>query len=580
MSEPTQSNLDRTSEWGTRRQPVAPNLSGDTAPGISAGDQTSAFTSAEPIENQAADRAASPFSAPQAVTLPCDFGDYELLEEVAHGGMGVVYKARQKSLDRIIALKMILPHMVATPIAVKRFYQEARSAAQLEHPNIVPIYEIKELHGRHYFTMAFIEGSTLKARVADHILPRREILELFTPIVEAVAFAHDKGIIHRDLKPDNVLLDAQGRPRITDFGLAKPTSGSAELTSTGQILGTPAYMAPEQALGGDRKIGPEADVYALGSILYFLLTGEPPFGGKSVTEILFRVVNEPVPAAPPRVGGDLADLDSICRKCLEKSPSSRYPDGKALLAALREVPVDRLATPEEMVGILAPVGARRVDPERLIAKPQPAPKKNRTAAMVAAGFVASLALVAGGVWMYLNQTSGSTAVASSISPDLIAPIFDKNELDLKVKMNGMWKAPVGEVMQFKEGGIRPTFEITSDKKAYFAVWAVNEDNTVQQVFPNKYEWDNELEPNVTRTLGKGKGWDFNPTAAHGTEYIRIVASTKPIDVRSDGENDGAFWLYSKDKSKEFVSTLRGMGIRKTPEQFTGEVLVPFHVSGK
>ena len=340
---------------------------------MSAAEHTAAFTAAEPV---------SAFAAPKAVTLPCDFGDYELLAEIAHGGMGVVYRARQKSLDRIVALKMILPHMVATEIAVKLNISTRKraSAAQLEHPNIVPIYEIKEVQGRHYFTMAFIEGSTLKARVADHELTRKEILDLFTPIVDAVAFAHERGIIHRDLKPDNVLLDGQGRPRITDFGLAKQTTGSAELTSTGQILGTPAYMAPEQALAGDRKIGPEADVYALGSILYFLFTGEPPFGGKSVTEILFRVVNEPVPTAPPRVSGDLADLDSICRKCLQKAPAARFPDGGALLTALRALPADRTATPGELVDILANKGGGFVDPAKLIAKPTPAAKRSRSAA--------------------------------------------------------------------------------------------------------------------------------------------------------------------------------------------------------
>ena len=569
MSEPTRSNFDRTSEWGAAPSPAQTS---DTAPGISAGDQTAGYTANEAI---------SPLAAPKSVTLPCDFGDYELLEEIAHGGMGVVYKARQKSLDRIVALKMILPHMVSTDVAVKRFYQEAQSAAKLEHPNIVPIYEIKEVQGRHYFTMAFIEGSTLKARVTDHELTRKEILELFVPIVDAVAFAHERNIIHRDLKPDNVLLDSQGRPRITDFGLAKSTSGGTELTCTGQILGTPAYMAPEQALGGDRKIGPEADVYALGSILYFFLAGEPPFGGKSVTEILFRVVNEPVPDAPPRVSSGLTDLDAICRKCLQKAPGARFADGRALLAALRALPADRVATPSELVDILAnkrgQLGGPLVDPVKLIAKPTPAPKKSRALAMVGLGLAAALAVVGAG-FVFLR----STPEVAAIPPEMLAPVYDKTELDLHVKMNGMWKDAVDGVLQFKTGTL-PTFEIKSDKDAYFGVWAVNEDRSVIQIFPNKYETDNRLEAGKTRILGApGKGWDFQPTAAHGTEYIRVLASTKKIEVRSpdEGDGDGAFWLNPKAKSQEFVSMLRGMGARKTPDQINGEILVPFHVSAK
>ena len=566
MSEPTRSNFDRTSEWGAEQQQHHPVQASDTAPGVSAVEHTAAFTASEPV---------SPLAAPKSVTLPCDFGDYELVQEIAHGGMGVVYKARQKSLDRIVALKMILPHMVSTDVAVKRFYQEAQSAAKLEHPNIVPIYEIKELQGRHYFTMAFIEGSTLKARVADHELSRKEILDLYLPIVDAVAFAHERGIIHRDLKPDNVLLDSQGRPRITDFGLAKQTTGGTELTCTGQILGTPAYMAPAQALGGDRKIGPEADVYALGSILYFFLAGEPPFGGKSVTEILFRVVNEPVPDALPRVSSGLTDLDAICRKCLQKAPGARFADGRALLAALRELPADRTASPSEVARILAANGARFVDPEKLIARPKPAPKKRRAAALIGIGLVAALAVAGISV-----ATLRRTPEIAAIPPEMLAPVYDKTELALKVKMNGMWKAPVGEVLQFKEGTL-PTFEVTSDKNAYFGIWAVQEDHSVLQVFPNKYEADNKLEAGKTRILGAaGKGWDFDPIAAHGTEYLRVLASTKPLDVRAPGENDGAFWLNPKSKSQEFVSQLRGMGVRKTPDQFNGEVLVPFHVSAK
>ena len=185
------------------------------------------------------------------------FGDYELLEFIARGGMGVVYKARQRSLNRIVALKMVRADMLDTDKAIQRFYQEARSAASLDHPNIVPIYEIAQAHGHHYFTMAFIPGTRLSATVKPgQPLPARAATELLLPMIDAVGFAHARGIIHRDLKPDNILIDGAGRPRITDFGLAKCLALEAGLTAHGMILGTPEYMAPEQALGDEAQTGP------------------------------------------------------------------------------------------------------------------------------------------------------------------------------------------------------------------------------------------------------------------------------------------------------------------------------------
>jgi serine/threonine-protein kinase len=319
MSEPTQSNLDRTSEWGARG--ASPSPSHDTAPGVSAGDHTAAFTGSEPV---------SPLAAPKSVTLPCDFGDYELLQEVAHGGMGVVYRARQKSLDRIVALKMILPHMVSTDIAVKRFEQEARSAAQLEHPNIVPIYEIKELQGRHYFTMAFIEGSTLKARVADHPLSRKEILDLFLPVVEAVAYAHDRGIIHRDLKPDNAIVATDGQLKLTDFGVARRPE--RDVTHTGVVIGTVHYLSPEQIEGERASVA--SDLYAIGVTLYELLTGRVPFNGDTIAAVLRAHVQErptPPSALNPAVN---SQLESIVIRALDKNPRGRFVNADTFISAL------------------------------------------------------------------------------------------------------------------------------------------------------------------------------------------------------------------------------------------------------
>jgi len=256
------------------------------------------------------------------------FGDYELLREIARGGMGVVYRARQISLNRPVALKMILAGQLAGDDEVKRFYLEAEAAANLDHPGIVPIYEIGEHDGQHFFSMGFVEGTSLAAKVADGPLPPHEAAELVRQVADAVEYAHAKGVIHRDLKPANVLIDAQGRPKVTDFGLAKKLQADSGLTHTGQVMGTPSYMPPEQAEG--KNVGPSADVYALGAILYCLLTGRPPFQAATPMDTLLQVVGQdPVPVR--QLNATVArDLETICLKCLEKEPGKRYGSAREL----------------------------------------------------------------------------------------------------------------------------------------------------------------------------------------------------------------------------------------------------------
>jgi serine/threonine-protein kinase len=258
------------------------------------------------------------------------FGDYELLEEVGRGGMGVVYKARQTSLNRIVALKMILRGQLATPRDVARFRAEAEAAANLDHPHIVPIYEVGEHDGQHYYAMRFVEGEPLSRH------PRRDgraEARLAAALARAVHYAHQRGILHRDLKPANVLLQMTGSgeavPFITDFGLAKRLGSAAELTGTGEALGTPRYMAPEQA-SGRKDLTVAADVYGLGVVLYERLTGAPPFGGDDALE-LYRQIRE---AEPPRPSASCPgldrDLETVCLKCLEKEPAKRYASAEAL----------------------------------------------------------------------------------------------------------------------------------------------------------------------------------------------------------------------------------------------------------
>ncbi len=274
-------------------------------------------------------------AAAQPGSLVRYFGNYELLEEIARGGMGVVYRARQVNLNRVVALKMILAGQLANPEEVRRFQSEAEAAARLDHPGIVPIFEIGEHEGQHFFSMGFVEGMSLGKKLADGPLPAREAAALVKSIAEAVDYAHQHGIIHRDLKPANVLLDRMGQPRVTDFGLAKQMRGDSGQTEAGQILGTPSYMPPEQAAGRIGQIGPAADVYSLGAILYCLLTGRPPFQASSPMDTLLQVLDqEPVPLRRLNAGVPL-DLETIALHCLQKDPTRRYATAKQLADELQ-----------------------------------------------------------------------------------------------------------------------------------------------------------------------------------------------------------------------------------------------------
>jgi len=259
-----------------------------------------------------------------------NLGDYELVDEIARGGMGVVYRARQVSLNRLVAVKVLLAPQFAKDS--RRFRREAEVAASLSHPNIVSIYEVGEQDGQPYFSMELIEGRSLAELTRDQPLGARRAAELTKTIAEAVQFAHERHLLHRDLKPSNVLVDAFDAPHVTDFGLAKRSDGDADLTLTGQVLGTPSYMSPEQARGSRSSV--EGDVYSLGAILYHLLTGRAPFLGETLTQTL-RLVTESEAISPRLLNPNVPrDLETICARCLEKDPQRRYPSALELAEEL------------------------------------------------------------------------------------------------------------------------------------------------------------------------------------------------------------------------------------------------------
>ena len=315
-------------------------------------------------------------------------GNYELLEEVARGGMGVVYKARQTTLGRIVAVKMIVSGQLANEQDVQRFKSEAQAAASLHHPSIVPIHEVGQHEGWHYFSMDYVEGHDLAAKLRLNLPPARTAATYVRQMAEAIHYAHQQGILHRDLKPSNILVDETNQIHITDFGLAMRVEGDQGLTQTGQILGTPSYMPPEQAQCKRELIGPASDVYSLGAILYECLTGRPPFRAESVIKTIEQVIH--ADAASPRTLNSTVprDLETICLKCLEKEPHRRYATARLL---------------QEDLG-------RFLSGEPIVARPARALERTAkwirrhpmSAAFIASSMVALLAVTGVGLGLYYN----------------------------------------------------------------------------------------------------------------------------------------------------------------------------------
>ena len=291
-------------------------------------------------EASGSERPSSVGSALESTWLEAGF---EILDLIGHGGMGVVFKARQLSLDRIVALKVLIAGQHASPTQRARFHLEAESIAQLQHPNVIQIYESGTNKSELFFSMEYCSGGSLADFIHEEKISASEAARIVLLLAEAVQTAHARGIIHRDIKPSNVLLlddnerpISQRKPKLTDFGIAKNLQTQSGITQSGDVIGTPAYMAPEQAMGRVHSIGPATDIYAIGAILYQLLTGTPPFEAASSMETLSRVMRDD-PVLPSRLTGHAIpkDLEVICLKCLEKNPEQRYVSAEALAEDLR-----------------------------------------------------------------------------------------------------------------------------------------------------------------------------------------------------------------------------------------------------
>src|SRR5947207_3491700 len=345
-------------------------------PSVTAGDD---YGSVENVETSDTNAAVHIKKAPRPAMTLANFGDYELLEEIGRGGQGVLYRARQKSLNRTVALKVIGLGHWATEAHLKRFRREAEAAASLDHSGIVPIYEVGERDGSCYFSMKLVEGGQLDAVVKREPMPIRQAIELIAKVARTIHYAHEHGILHRDIKPGNILLDQKNEPHLTDFGLARLIETESTVTRTMEVLGTPSYMAPEQAIGNNDAVSSRTDVYGLGAVLYQLLTGQPPFAGGTTYETI-KLLLETEPRQPRLLNPKIDhDLSTICLKCIEKDPKRRYSSALALAEDL-----ERWLKHE-------PILARRIG---ILTRGKKWVRRNPTSSLLAASLVA-LAAAAG-----------------------------------------------------------------------------------------------------------------------------------------------------------------------------------------
>jgi serine/threonine protein kinase len=523
--------------------------------------------------------------------LPRRFGGYDLICEVARGGMGVVYQAVHLALGRVVALKMILEGRLSSAVAIQRFHQEARAAALLDHPNIVPVFDIGIHEGRHYFTMPFIDGSSLKDAVTNGGVPAPgAAAALIRTVAEAVATAHAAGIVHRDLKPENILIDRDGRPRVTDFGLAKRPGADPSLTATGQVLGTPAYMAPEQANGESDKIGPTTDVYSLGGILYFALTGQAPFTGR-LTEVLMQVGSEP-PAPPRSIKPDVPEvLEVICLRCLEKEPEKRYPTARALMAALREAEdalrdnPTRPAAPDPNPAVREPELSPTRDTHRLaeqkavasVADTLPMAAGPRRARWGAVWLIVGFGAVAAGSgflvhhWMSRPKPDSAAEKSDLVTQEDVEEIrrevakqlakleasTQRRDFGLEVRMVGGGQLHDHGTIPLVKGQ-RFHLAVRVARDAYVSVWSIEADGRIVKVFPNEKDKQDLFKAGEDHVVPKGFTIEAVPSV--GEDRLWVIATAEPWTPPGGREQDDLLAFTKAREKLDWVE--RGMRLKE------------------
>src|SRR5581483_9388010 len=486
--------------------------------------------------------------------IPGNVGDYELLEEIGRGAQGVVYRARQKSLNRVVAIKIIGLGGWATKAHIKRFRLEAEAAAKLDHPFIVPIHEIGESNGSCYFSMQLVEGGQLDQVLKRRPMPVGQVAKLIAELARTVQYAHERGILHRDIKPGNILLDAKGAPHLTDFGLARLIETESTVTRTTDALGTPSYMAPEQARGKNGELTRATDVYGLGAVLYQVLTGQPPFAGGTTYDTI-RLLLETEPKQPRLLNPKIDhDLSTICLKCLDKDPNRRYHSALSLAEDL-----ERWLRHE-------PVKARNAG---ILARGRKWLRREPLAAAVIALSLVLAASIGGNIWKSellrrpattgiavlpfenLGSDKGDSSFADGVQDDILtklAKIADLKVISRTSVMQYRGKRnmrQIGEALRVShvlEGSVRKTgagFHINAqliDTRTDGHVWAKQYDGDLKDLFAMQSEMAQE----VARQL-----------------HAKISAAEKLAIERPQTADLTAFDLYTRGKNLLLTTSFAG-----------------------
>ncbi len=489
----------------------------------------SRVTSEDSTNPGPADTAPSGVTPNPAGPLPVVPG-YDISEILGRGGMGVIYRATQQSLNRPVALKMILGDAV-TPVERARFVLEARSAARLQHAHVVQVFEVGEADGRPFISMEFCPGGTLAERARRAPLSHRDAAALVEKIARGVGAAHAGGLVHRDLKPHNVLFAADGEPKVSDFGLARDLASDDVLTATGAVLGTPAYMAPEQAEGNRAAAGPPTDVYALGVILYELLTGRVPFIGPPLS-VLRRLGHEEPPPPSSLTPGLDPGLDAVVRRAMATRSENRYRDANELAAALREW----------LAGRTTAAAPRDVVTTQMAATP---PDRRRARAGAAVIVLAS-AIALGAVAYFTSPDSAGTVPPEPTTPNPVAPAPAVRPLTGELIVR-VWSAEGKRGLRVDESGALPVrngeqihLEARLDEAAYIYVLWISSDGQVQPLYPWKPPSPLDRPPALPARSGVhspervDRGWEVDGPS--GLETAVLLARREPLPSDLDWQS--------------------------------------------